>query len=388
MKRSFLSLCLPFAAMLASACSPRVPAGEFHIEGRIAGLTDSTVISLTQWDGNSGRQIATDTVFDGRFSFVVPTTENMQLSIGGIYGDDRFPNSLRYIFAKPGEKIEITGEGTLYGTWNIKSRVPQQREADAYISQSREERIRSQQLSIEQNKARAELNRPAYDSLRALEDEIDITIMRGDIAVMDRTPVSDLWLDKLLSLSRMSGAYESWSILKKDAVRLYEKLPPEQKELPEAQAIKFSLFPPEKVGVGDAMADATLKAIDGTMHSLSDYSGKGKYLILDFWGSGCGPCIMSMPELKALGEKYPETLKVIGINLDTSEEGWRKGTEAFKPSYLNLNAPPSSDIDERYGVNGIPHFVIVSPEGVILDSWAGYGEGIFERKLAPYTDML
>ncbi len=377
MKKILFILCL-----LSAACTPRVPENEFHIEGRIAGLADSTVISLTQWDGNTGRGIATDTVFGGRFSFVVPTTEKIQLSISGSYGDDRFPNSLRDIYGTPGEKIEITGEGTLYGTWDIKSRVAEQREADAYIAQSRDEYIRTQQLSIEQNKARAERNRPAYDSLRALENEINMTITQGNISVMNSTPVSDIWLDKLRGIAGMIGAYENYGIFREDAVSLYEKLTPEQKELPAAQDIKFSLFPPEKVEVGDAMADATLKAFDGSMHTLSDYLGK--YIVLDFWSSGCGPCIMSMPELKALGEKYPETLKVIGINTDTSEEGWRKGTEMFKPSYLNLNAPPTSDIDERYGVNGIPHFVVVSPEGVIVESWTGYGEGIFEQKLAPY----
>ncbi len=378
--------------MLAAACSPRVPAGEFHIEGRIAGLPDSTVVLIFQYDGNYGRSIATDTLIGGRFSFVLPMTEKTLLSVSGSYDDDRFPNALRYIYAVPGEKITITGEGTLYGTWKIKSRVPEQREADAFMMASRDEYIRRQLLALEDNQARKitdpATRRATRDSLGALEEEINFAITRNDIALMGRTPVSDIWLDELKGIATMIGAYENWGIFREDAVALYERLTPEQRELPVAQAILFNLFPPEKVGVGDAMADATLKALDGSMHQLSDYAGNGKYLILDFWGSGCGPCIMSMPELKALGEKYPETLKVIGINLDTSEEGWRKGTEAFKPSYLNLNAPPSSDIDERYGVNGIPHFVIVSPEGVILDSWAGYGEGIIERKLAPYTDML
>ena len=379
MKRTVLLL-----SLFASACAPRVPENEFHIKGGVAGLRDSTIIELTQWDGNSGRRIATDTIVEGRFSFIVPTTEKIQLSISGSYGDDSFPNMLRYIYAEPGEKITITGEGTLYGTWSIKSRVAEQRESDAYILQSRDEYVRNQQLSIEQNKARTARNRPAFDSLRALESESDMAIMRGNVAVMDRTPVSEIWLDELRGLAMMIGAYENYGVFREDAVRLYERLTPEQRELPDAQTIKFDLFPPEKVGVGDAMADATLKAFDGSMHTLSDYLGK--YIILDFWGSGCGPCIMSMPELKALGEKYPETLEVIGINLDTSEEGWRRGTEAFKPSYLNLNAPPASDIDERYGVNGIPHFVIVSPEGVILESWAGYGEGLVELRLTAHLD--
>lgn len=382
MKKLLLMLCLPVVA-----CSPRMPENEFHIEGHITDLRDSAIIDIGRMEGNMGQRIASDTVIDGRFSFVLPTTEKSQLYIMG--RGDEFPSMFRHIYAAPSEKATVTGEGALYVTWNIKSRIPEQHEMDAYISQSHDEYIRNQQLSVEQNKAYATFDRTVIDSLQALQFESTMAIMRGDIAVMDRTPVSDIWIDKLRGIAGMVGAYEDYAAEFKDnAMRLYESLSPEQKELPVAQTIKFDLFPPEVVGVGDPMADATLKAFDGEMHTLSDYTGKGQYLILDFWGSGCGPCIMSMPELKALGEKYPETLKVIGINTDTTEEGWKYGTENFKPSYLNLNAPPSSDIDERYGVNGIPHFVIVSPEGVILDSWSGYGAGIFELKLTPYIDKL
>jgi thiol-disulfide isomerase/thioredoxin len=386
MKKPTLLFCL-----FAAACTPRVPENEFHIEGRVAGLRDSTVIELTQWDGNTGRRIATDTVFGSIFSFVLPMTENTRLSISG--RSDEFPSVLRYIYAVPGEKITITGEGALYGTWDIKSRVPEQREADRFIFNSKDEFIRMQLISIEMKKVSTELmkeyserNRAVYDSLIGLGNDVNLKMDRNNIALMDETPFSEVWLEKLEGLSRMTSHGGNWAALKDDAVRLYERLTPEQKELPAAQTTKFALFPPEKVGVGDRMADTELKAFDGSMHRLSNYLGR--YIILDFWSSGCGPCIMSMPELKRLTEKYPDNLSVLGINLDTSEEGWRKGTETFKPSYLNLNAPPSSDIDERYGVRGIPHFVIISPDGVILDSWAGYGEGLIAGRLAKHIDSM
>jgi thiol-disulfide isomerase/thioredoxin len=342
-------------------------------------------MTLFKHEGRMGMGIASDTVFDGRFSFIIPMTENARLSISGPYEDDDFPPVSRDIFAVPGERITITGEGTLYGTWRIKSRVPEQREADAFILRSKDLRIRNQLISIEQNKARTAGNRPALDSLRALESEIDMEIMRSDIAQMERTPVSDIWLEELEGIAMMVGAYENYAAGFRDAaVKLYERLTPEQKELPAAQTIKFNLFPPEKVGIGDAMADAQLKAFDGSTHKLSDYLGR--YIILDFWAAGCGACYYSMPEMKVLGEKYPGTLKIIGINLDTTEEGWKQGTELFKPSGLNLNAPPASDIDERYGVNGIPHIAIISPEGIILDQWAGYYPGRIEKQLLNYIN--
>jgi thiol-disulfide isomerase/thioredoxin len=384
MRQVILSVCL-----LVAACAPRVPENEFHIEGRIAGLRDSVVVTLFKYEGQMGTGIATDTVFGGRFAFIVPMTENAKLSVSGPYEDDDFPSMSREIFAVPGERITITGEGTLLGTWNVKSRIPQQREADAYIMRSKDLLIRNQQIAVEDNKARKitdpALRKAIRDSLNTLEEELDFAVFRNDIALMERTPVSEIWLDQLQTIAMMVGAYDNYaSAFKDDAMRLYERLTPEQKELPAAQTIKFDLFPPEKVGVGDRMADAELKAFDGSMHKFSDYLGR--YIVLDFWAAGCGPCYYSMPEMKVLGEKYPETLKIIGINLDTTEGGWKSGTELFKPSELNLNAPPESDIDERYGVNGIPHIAIISPEGIILDQWAGYYPGRIEKQLLDYIN--
>lgn len=384
MKILSLILCLLLCLLAAAWIS--APGGEFLIEGRVDGLGDGTVISLTKWDGNTGRRIAQDTMTDGRFSFTVPMTENAKLSLSGNYDDDRFPSYGRDIWAVPGEKVTVTGTGAFVYTWKVESRVPEQAVADAYMLQSEKEYNRIQQLSVESNKARAIANRntamTVMDSLETLENAVQLAIFRNHIALMDRTPVSDIWLDELKTVANMVKHYETYAILRDDALRLYEKLTPEQKALPAAQDIGISLFPPEKAGVGDRMADTELKAIDGTMHRLSDYLGK--YIFLDFWNSGCGPCLQSVPEMGRVAEKYPDRLKIIGINLDTSEEGWRQGTEMFKYESLNLNAPPASDIDERYGVNGIPHFVIISPEGMILDQWTGYGPGIIERRLDKY----
>ncbi len=382
MKRFLIAFCF-----LASAWMP-VPENEIRIEGHIDGLGDGAVIVLFKYEGNLGMSIAQDTVTDGRFSFTVPVTGNEKLSLSGKYGDDRFPSYGRDIWAVPGEKVTVTGTGAFVYTWKVESRVPEQAVADAYMLQSEKEYNRIQQLSVERNKARAiadeNTSKAAVDSLQLLSDAMQIKIYRNHIALMDRTPVSDIWLDELQTVAMMVKHYEAYAVLRDDALRLYEKLTPEQKALPAAQDIGISLFPPEKVGVGDRMADAELKAIDGTMHRLSDYLGK--YIVLDFWSSGCGPCYQSVPEMGMVADKYHDRLKIIGINLDTSEEGWRQGTEMFKYESLNLNAPPASDIDERYGVNGIPHFVIISPEGMILGQQVGYGPGIIEEWVGQYLN--
>ena len=53
-------------------------------------------------------------------------------------------------------------------------------------------------------------------------------------------------------------------------------------------------------------------------------------------------------------------------------------------TWVNLNASDDPAVSARYGVNGIPHQVIISPAGIVLDSWAGYGQGLLEQRLKTY----
>ena len=122
-----------------------------------------------------------------------------------------------------------------------------------------------------------------------------------------------------------------------------------------------ALHPPAKVRTGDRMADAELVDSNGETHRFSEYLGK--YVLLDFWSFGCGPCLLSLPELKDL---------------------WQTASEEHGITWVNLNASDDPTVSARYGVNGIPHQVIISPAGIVLDSWAGYGQGLLEQRLKTY----
>lgn len=67
---------------------------------------------------------------------------------------------------------------------------------------------------------------------------------------------------------------------------------------------------------------------EGNRHQLTDY--KGKYILLDFWSSACGPCIMAQPELGKVAGKYPDHLNVVSISLDVSKEMWRQASGQLK----------------------------------------------------------
>ena len=72
------------------------------------------------------------------------------------------------------------------------------------------------------------------------------------------------------------------------------------------------------------MADTDLYDLEGNLHHLTEL--KGKYILLDFWSSGCGPCIMSIPEMGEVQEKYKDRLAIVSLSSDT-EKIWKAASK-------------------------------------------------------------
>jgi len=105
---------------------------------------------------------------------------------------------------------------------------------------------------------------------------------------------------------------------------------------------------------------------DGNSASLSDYVGKGKYVLVDFWASWCGPCIAEIPVLVEVYNSYKgDKFEILGVAV------WEKREVTM--NYLESNNTPwpqiigADDIPtELYGITGIPHIILFGPDGKIV----------------------
>lgn len=125
----------------------------------------------------------------------------------------------------------------------------------------------------------------------------------------------------------------------------------------------------KKVAVGQKFTDFAMKDIKGKDAKLSDVVGKGKPVLIDFWASWCGPCRKEMPNLVALYQKYhSKGFDIIGVSLDSKQEAWEKGVKDLKISWTQISDLKGwkSDGAALYGVNSIPHTVLVDKDGIIV----------------------
>jgi thiol-disulfide isomerase/thioredoxin len=120
---------------------------------------------------------------------------------------------------------------------------------------------------------------------------------------------------------------------------------------------------------GNDYKDIVSKDPDGNPVVLSDYVGKGKYVLLVFWASWCPSCREEAPGLVKLYNKYKgKNIEIVSYSLDNNAEAWKKGIES-----LHLSWPQMSDCEhwegaavKLYAVQSIPCTILINPEGKII----------------------
>ena len=134
----------------------------------------------------------------------------------------------------------------------------------------------------------------------------------------------------------------------------------------------------ENIQEGKPAPDFTLKNLDGEDFSLS--SLKGKYVVLDFWGSWCGWCIKGIPDMKKIYEKYQGKLEIVGIDCNDTEEKWKAAVEKHGINWINVinSKEKDKDLTTMFNVNGFPTKLILSPEGTILKIVVGESPEFYE----------
>jgi thiol-disulfide isomerase/thioredoxin len=316
---------------------------KFVVEGQLKNIPDGTVFYLMKQEGNVGSMAATDTLQNGTFRFELTTAGNELEGYGLMARDDtKFPPMLLELWVNPGSHLLIQGENPYIYSWKVESDVKEQHFQQQLIQASHKEweefqRLTMQEFALMRSAAQGgnkEQVRAQADSLQQLTEKLSDQIAQHNIAIMKQSPINAAWMGELHRMG-MSVKFRKDYPYKKEVQQLYNLLDDAQKETSIGKSVYLALNPPTVVKVGEEAADADMYDLEGKVHRLAEF--RGKYILLDFWSRGCGPCIMSQPELKEISEMYKDSLEVISLS--------------------------------------------IAPEGKVVDSWSGYAKGWLKLKI-------
>ena len=385
MKKLFLTLIVAFATVCGFAQDVEPSnVNYYEIKGKLKNVPDGTVLQLFRFEGERGFFVGTSKVESGEFCFKSTSSGSGvdKLMIGG-FMNEGFSLLGTGLWASAGDSILVEGEDNMLFTWKVTGGAPENAIWAAYIQKSYKEWKRYEQILLEQKALKSQLgsNEDAVAKFIQLEKASDMLQMRicaNDLKIMKHTAVDDIWMDRFSYSSWVASRYKYKSCIK-GLRRLYNKLTDEQRKHPQAKKAYENLYPQQQELL--KAFDGELTDLDGNKHSLSEL--KGKYILLDFWASGCGPCITALPELALVAEMYKEKLCVVSVNIEPAEN-WREALKKHPIAWYNWNdCKDGTGIYDLYNANGggIPLFVLISPDGYIIDKWYGYGDGAITNQL-------
>lgn len=399
MKKSVLG-CLCLTAF-GTACTPQVADNEYLIAGTVTDVPDSTVVHLRKLNDQFFTAVACDTVMQGRFELrdTVSSSQRLCLTING----KGYPNYLLNLWVAPGQYIELKGNGKLFPLWDVKSDIAEQQEENRFANYTREPQKQILEYNIQEsdiltalsdkkhqgNKEYQEAAWNKIDSIQRLSVPFMLERTRMEVECMKTAPISQIWLEKLetnATLTRFAvadTAFQDYAAFIAPLKELYMTLPDSIKQTATAQKAYHALFP--KIKAGDVMTDGTLYDPDGNEHHLAEF--KGQYILLDFWSQTCGPCRRAIPELEEVARTYAGRLTVVCISTDPKEV-WKQCLQikGMKGIQWNELRNDGGGLQADYGVQGLPHYVLIAPDGKVKHVWAGYWKGVIRTILETHIN--
>ena len=354
-KKLIIAALLALVAMTGWAQSTKT----VTIKGYSPALKDSTLVLA----GTGTMGTVVDTVQNGHFAFTLPVEE---LTVGFLsFIGEGCPNFSLSLMMKPDVTVKVTGTDCLYPLWKVESPIPEQQTLNRMTEYCRD--VITELIQIEQSKD--------WDKL----DSIEIIYSKQQMDILSSLPVDAASINKLSNIARMLKNMKDFPYMEqmKDLEKSFAARAPKGFEEQLAEIHNY-VYPSPLLHVGDKYVDAELFDLQGNTHRLSEAFSDGRYVLLDFWGIGCGPCMMSEPEMREVYERLKGQLEIVGINQNTLSE-WKNHEFSKRIVWKNWNdGKKGSSLTSRYcDMGAIPYYVLISPEGRILWKAVGYGPGWF-----------
>ena len=148
-----------------------------------------------------------------------------------------------------------------------------------------------------------------------------------------------------------------------------------------AQLLAMTMKAKENIRDGGEAPDFELNDNKGTAVVLSSF--RGKWVVLDFWGTWCGYCLKGIPDMKRAYEKHKAKCEFISIDCNDDYDKWVAALDKYQMPWVHLynseNSAPEENVSVRYAIEGYPTKIIITPEGVIHKIFVGESSDFYDE---------
>ena len=354
-KKSIITSLLALIAMAAVAQTKSAT-----ITGYSPAVKDGTLV----FAGTGDMECIVDTVQNGRFAFSLPVEEPTD-GIVTLFGEGCTNMSIT-LFLRPGVTINLTGTDCFLPLWKVESPVPEQQTQNRLTNHCRE---------VIKEYIQTDLDHKPWAETEPILNKW----YKQQLDLMPTLPVDASTINALWSISRTVKNIKTFPYteqLQNVEKSMAARAPKEFESL--LAEIHYYVYPPKVLQIGDEAVDAELFDLQGNKHHLFEAFADGKYVLLDFWSLGCGPCRMAEPELREAYKKSNGKLEIVGIDEDNLSS-WQNHEISKRIVWKNWNdGKRGSSLTSRYcDMGAVPCYILIAPDKRILWRAYGYGPGFF-----------